>query len=185
MPETLTAATPSAALHIRTPAQPAHVRDVLGELSEMVLQQDGRMFATGSRVIGGWTEESDWDYVVYVRDSYGMQRVMQRSYGWTHGGSDVSSSWKKGGVNAIFVFSDLEFLQWQAATMGAKALGLTARPERVAFFEAIKHGGSHVLANLIAMRGRPSETTISEGEGPEPTEVGYEPDTFQLSHPIF
>ncbi len=106
---------------------------------------------TGSRVIGGYTSESDYDIVI-LDQSNGATHMVDRLSNLTEpgleyqlGGSEISGgfeSWKTktGGetLNVIVCYDLYEYYGMVMSTNIAKGLQLTDKRHRVAMFEDIR-----------------------------------------------
>lgn len=95
---------------------------------------------TGSRVTkDGWTDESDWDYVVYDPDKKLGDRLI-RTTGWSVGGSGNGtefSSFKYGDVNLILVDKEEIWKKYIIATNLIKTLNSKTKGERIAVFDSV------------------------------------------------
>jgi hypothetical protein len=97
--------------------------------------------ATGSRVTkSGWTNESDWDYVIFDPGMKLESELMKD--GWELGGSGEEldrcfSSLKKGQVNFILVKSEDIWKKWIIATNLIKAMDPKTKEERVGIFDTV------------------------------------------------
>ncbi len=94
---------------------------------------------TGSRVTkDGWTDESDWDYVVYDPDHKFANTIDPQE--WVLG-SNVDSgefmSIRKGGVNLILVDKEEIWKKYIIATNLIKTLNSKTKGERVAVFDSV------------------------------------------------
>jgi predicted nucleotidyltransferase len=95
---------------------------------------------TGSRVTkDGWTDESDWDYVVYDPDQK-LQDVYKQQDGWVLG-SDADqgefASIKKDGLNLILVDKEEIWKKYIIATNLIKTLNSKTKGERIAVFDSV------------------------------------------------
>lgn len=101
--------------------------------------------ATGSRVTkSGWTEDSDWDYVIFDPDMKLEGELMKD--GWELGGSGavaaelndrMFSSLKKGQVNFILVCSEDQWKKWIIATNLLKMMDPKTKEERIGIFDTV------------------------------------------------
>lgn len=95
---------------------------------------------TGSRVTkDGWTDESDWDYVVYDPERKLGDDLIKRS-GWDVGGSGNGtefSSFKYGDVNLILVDKEEIWKKYIIATNLIKTLNSKTKGERCAVFDSV------------------------------------------------
>ena len=97
--------------------------------------------ATGSRVTkSGWTDDSDWDYVIFDPDLKLEGQLMKD--GWELGGSGEGlercfSSLKKGGVNFILVKSEDDWKKWVIATNLLKMMDPKTKEERIGIFDTV------------------------------------------------
>lgn len=100
--------------------------------------------ATGSRVTkDGWTEESDWDYVIFDPDMKLEPELMKD--GWELGGSGVVevesfrcfSSLKKGNLNFILVNKEEDWKKWVIATNLLKMMNPKTKEERIKLFDTV------------------------------------------------
>ena len=95
--------------------------------------------ATGSRVTTNFTEESDYDYVVFDPE----YKLMLE--GWALGGSGdnghlngrIFSSLKKGPINLILVDKEDQWKKWIIATNLIKAINPTSKEERINLFNTV------------------------------------------------
>jgi len=96
--------------------------------------------ATGSRVTkDGWTDESDWDYVVYDPD-HKLQDVYKQIDGWVLGsdaGHGEFASIRKYDVNLILVSQEEIWKKYIIATNLIKALNSRTKEERIAVFDSV------------------------------------------------
>lgn len=95
---------------------------------------------TGSRVTkDGWTDKSDWDYVVYDPDKKLGDKLI-RTTGWAIGGSGNGtefSSFKCGDVNLILVDKEEVWKKYIIATNLIKTLNSKTKGERIAVFDSV------------------------------------------------
>lgn len=95
---------------------------------------------TGSRVTkDGWTDESDWDYVVYDPERKLGDDLIE-CIGWDVGGSGNGtefSSFKYGDVNLILVDKEEIWKKYIIATNLIKTLNSKTKGERVAVFDSV------------------------------------------------
>jgi hypothetical protein len=96
--------------------------------------------ATGSRVTkDGWTDESDWDYVVYDPD-HKLQDVYKQIDGWVLGsdaGQGEFASIRKHDVNLILVSQEEIWKKYIIATNLIKALNSRTKEERIKVFDSV------------------------------------------------
>ena len=96
--------------------------------------------ATGSRVTkDGWTDESDWDYVVYDPDCK-LQDVYKQIDGWVLGsdaGHGEFASIRKYDVNLILVSQEEIWKKYIIATNLIKALNSRTKEERIKVFDSV------------------------------------------------
>lgn len=96
--------------------------------------------ATGSRVTkDGWTDESDWDYVVYDPDKK-LQGVYKQIDGWVLGsdaGQGEFASIRKHDVNLILVSQEEVWKKYIIATNLIKTLNSKTKGERIAVFDSV------------------------------------------------
>ena len=96
--------------------------------------------ATGSRVTkDGWTNESDWDYVVYDPDKK-LQGVYKQIDGWVLGsdaGHGEFASIRKYDVNLILVSQEEIWKKYIIATNLIKTLNSKTKGERIAVFDSV------------------------------------------------
>lgn len=128
-----------------TGATPSSILSVLGisQRDKIIreLVDDGYWVKmTGSRVTkDGWTDESDWDYVVYDPERKLGDDLIKRS-GWDVGGSGNGtefSSFKYGDVNLILVDKEEIWKKYIIATNLIKTLNSKTKGERVAVFDSV------------------------------------------------
>ncbi len=100
--------------------------------------------ATGSRVTkSGWTNESDWDYVIFDPDLKLEGELLNGS--WELGGSGVAeaesfrcfSSLKKGNLNFLLVNKEDQWKKWIIATNMLKMMDPKTKEERVKLFDTV------------------------------------------------
>jgi len=159
------------------PSMSETTRMIFGELAELVFSLNGKIEATGSQMIAGATDESDWDYFILIPGGYAALVRGLTELGFNHGGSFYESSYKKGLINAICLHTEREWEHWHVATYGARVLGLTSREERIIFFEGVRSNFGNVLNELIHSRlaREVDEDSVSQSEGEETTTVGARP----------
>jgi len=96
--------------------------------------------ATGSRVTkDGWTDDSDWDYVVYDPDQK-LQDVYKQIDGWVLGsdaGQGEFASIRKHDVNLILVSQEEIWKKYIIATNLIKTLNSRTKGERIAVFDSV------------------------------------------------
>lgn len=96
--------------------------------------------ATGSRVTkDGWTDDSDWDYVVYDPDQK-LQDVFKQIDGWVLGsdaGQGEFASIRKHDVNLILVSQEEIWKKYIIATNLIKTLNSKSKGERIAVFDSV------------------------------------------------
>lgn len=96
--------------------------------------------ATGSRVTkDGWTDESDWDYVVYDPDCK-LQDVYKQIDGWVLGsdaGQGEFASIRKYDVNLILVDKEEVWKKYIIATNLIRTLNSKTKRERIAVFDSV------------------------------------------------
>ncbi len=96
--------------------------------------------ATGSRVTkDGWTDDSDWDYVVYDPD-HKLQDVYKQIDGWVLGsdaGQGEFASIRKYDVNLILVGQEEIWKKYIIATNLIKTLNSKTKGERIAVFDSV------------------------------------------------
>lgn len=96
--------------------------------------------ATGSRVTkDGWTDDSDWDYVVYDPDQK-LQDVFKQIDGWVLGsdaGQGEFASIRKHDVNLILVSQEEIWKKYIIATNLIKALNSRTKEERIKVFDSV------------------------------------------------
>lgn len=115
-------------------------REVIGELA----QEGYWVKATGSRVTqDGWTEHSDWDYVVYDPEGTLQAKLDKPDSHWVLGGSgngELGSdflSYKREDVNLILVNKDEYWKKYIIATNLLKLLNPKTKKERIALFDSV------------------------------------------------
>lgn len=95
---------------------------------------------TGSRVTkDGWTDDSDWDYVVYDPDQK-LQDVYKQIDGWVLGsdaGQGEFASIRKHDVNLILVSQEEIWKKYIIATNLIKTLNSKTKEERIAVFDSV------------------------------------------------
>lgn len=95
---------------------------------------------TGSRVTkDGWTNESDWDYVVYDPDRKLLKHYRPED-GWVTGslaGQGEFDSIAKDGINLILVDKEEVWKKYIIATNLIKTLNSKTKGERIAVFDSV------------------------------------------------
>jgi hypothetical protein len=95
---------------------------------------------TGSRVTkDGWTDDSDWDYVVFDPDCK-LQDVYTQSDGWVLGsdaGQGEFASIRKGEINLILVTQEDIWKKYIIATNLIKAINCKTKEERIGIFDTV------------------------------------------------
>jgi hypothetical protein len=104
-----------------------------------VLANGWQVIPTGSRAIGGWTPESDWDYVVCALSGTKMHlNDFLVAEGYEPGGSErdggAGYSWRRGNINVIVVTNSFYRDKWAKATEVARVMGVRTKNARVAVF---------------------------------------------------
>lgn len=100
-------------------------------------------FQTGSRVIGGATDESDYDYVfVYSVDkSKALQQAgFVISPHEEYPGQRIKACYRKGAINLIGVEDQTDYDKWLKATRLACMMDLKEKHQRVTLFQFITEG---------------------------------------------
>ena len=128
----------------------AQIADV--QKIEALLRAKGTRFhRTGSRVIGGYTEESDWDICILATDAltfsmYELGAAIGDSF--IFGGSVAhetdTESWKNVStedINLILVFDEKKYNRWHTAKQVTTVLELWDKPYRIAMFNRLRCGG--------------------------------------------
>ena len=132
---------------MRTPV--ARLADVQ-KIEALLRTKGARFHRTGSRAIGGYTEESDWDICVLATDiAFSMLELgdaIEDSF--IFGGSVAhetdTESWKNfcyEDINLILVFDEKKYNRWHTAKEVTTALELWDKPYRIAMFNSLKTGG--------------------------------------------
>jgi predicted nucleotidyltransferase len=128
-----------------TGATPSSILSVLGisQRDKIIreLVDDGYWVKmTGSRVTkDGWTNESDWDYVVYDPDKKLRSKFLAED-GWVLGsdaGRGEFDSIKLNGVNLILVDKEEIWKKYIIATNLIKTLNSMTKGERCAVFDSV------------------------------------------------
>lgn len=128
-PSTTTTISPSTT----TPKVFTYRRHIVSEL----IEEGYWVKMTGSRVTkDGWTEASDWDYVVFDPD----QKLKSKYFDWTQG-SEVDNgeflSIKQGDINLILVDKEEIWKKYIIATNLIKALNSKTKEERIKVFDSV------------------------------------------------
>lgn len=141
-------------------------RQVLRDLVFYCFERDIPVFKTGSRVIGGWTEESDWDYVIgghkcgydFEEDldmfhqltdlisDLGFTSVAERIVSTganleTYGGVPEplrNHIYRQGDLNIMVAQTQSEYNKWVEATWLTKKINPPTKAQRIAIFEAVR-----------------------------------------------
>lgn len=99
--------------------------------------------ATGSRVTkDGWSEESDWDYVVYDPEKKLLDKLTHAA-SWTMDGSGNGTagvdfnSFKSGNTNLILVSKESVWKNYIIATNLIRAINPKTKKERVEIFDSV------------------------------------------------
>jgi len=99
--------------------------------------------ATGSRVTkDGWTEASDWDYVVYDPENT-LHNKLSKDSRWSIDGSGNGvlgvdfQSYKQGTTNLIVVCKDTIWKKYIIATNLLRMLNPKTKKERIAIFDSV------------------------------------------------
>ncbi len=99
--------------------------------------------ATGSRVTkDGWTDESDWDYVVYDPENT-LHSKLSKDVNWRVGGSGNGvlgvdfQSYKQGQTNLIVVCKDSTWKKYIIATNLLRMMNPKTKKERCAIFDSV------------------------------------------------
>jgi hypothetical protein len=115
------------------------VRECIGGL----VQEGYWVKATGSRVTkDGWTEESDWDYVVYDPEGT-LDKKIRHSIDWSTGESGNGvlgislTSYKSGPINLILTSDDAVWKKYIIATNLLRLLNPKTKKERIALFDSV------------------------------------------------
>lgn len=106
------------------------------------------LLATGSRIIGGATNDSDWDYVLLCErgdrsisdaiESIGFERSStEESYEGVYGNRMTYRTYRCGKLNLIVSRSRLAFNKWGQATELAKAVRPQTKQQRIQIFDAV------------------------------------------------
>ncbi len=107
---------------------------------QQIVDQGYWIKMTGSRVTkDGWTDESDWDYVVYDPDCK-LQDVYKQIDGWVLGsdaGQGEFASIRKYDVNLILVDKEEVWKKYIIATNLIRTLNSKTKRERIAVFDSV------------------------------------------------
>lgn len=113
---------------------PADVAECVRELQKIF----GFVVFTGSRAIGHWGEDSDWDFVVEAPEAVILDLPTKYEFSCTASlnGVPLFSSLRSGEVNLIIDHSgEKDILErWMIATDACIDRGCTTRDERIAVF---------------------------------------------------
>lgn len=115
-------------------------RGVLMRVVYFCFERNIPVVPTGSRVIGGHTDSSDWDFCINTTAEH---LNYFESLGFESGGSDVRTgdSLRFKRLNIICIFGEASFKRWVKATKMALDLRLTNKRDRVNLFETICNPG--------------------------------------------
>lgn len=168
-------------------------REELGEWMIRALMWGIRVLPTGSQVIGGATEDSDWDFVLdpgpnltqYTigRDLLRRQWMEPEIAAASANAADRGSqSYRFGKLNFIVVHDTAAMQYWARATEVARVLGCETKQERIAVFDDVFQGDNDAANRLFQVRanGRTAEQVRADLRGAE-EDIPYEtesPDTF-------
>lgn len=122
------------------------IRDLTGAL---------QVVPTGSRYIGGHTDDSDYDYILWVSD-LNVVATLLKDRGWDVNQDDeeyrheyngeIKFHTARKGVYNLIVYEDFEgFRLMRLATEMAKKLNATDRKLRVELFQAIMEARIHTV----------------------------------------
>ena len=110
------------------------------DLITKLVEDDYWIKMTGSRVTkDGWTEESDWDYVVYDPDRK-LARACVKEGSWVPGSEAEHGEFKslrKSNVNLILVDKEEIWKKYIIASNLIKALNSRTKEERITIFDSV------------------------------------------------
>ena len=118
-------------------------RETLSRVLLFCFERNKRVYPTGSRVIGGSTPDSDWDYVIeaqYVSDLLGRY-LLDLGFVVAEGADGYearcSVSYRCGAINLIVCNGRSYFENWIKATEVAKVIQPDSKEQRVLIFDAV------------------------------------------------
>lgn len=113
----------------------------------MAFERGWPIVSTGSRVIGGATDESDYDYVVLIEGfgrrineqivSLGFVRTNDNTGNNPYGTRASVATYRSGSLNLIVTQSKTAFRAWVRATDVAQAISPETKEERVTIFDKV------------------------------------------------
>ena len=111
--------------------------DIRGKVLRELIEDGYWVKATGSRVTkDGWTDASDWDYVVYDPD----KKLQHKYHDWDMGseaGQGEFLSIRQGDINLIIVDQEEIWKKYIIATNLIKALNSKTKEERIKVFDSV------------------------------------------------
>lgn len=112
-------------------------KDVRAKVLRELIEDGYWVKATGSRVTkDGWTDASDWDYVVYDPD----RKLQHKYHDWSMGseaGQGEFLSIRQGDINLILVDQEEIWKKYIIATNLIKALNSKTKEERIKVFDSV------------------------------------------------
>jgi hypothetical protein len=107
-----------------------------------LIQEGYWVKATGSRVTkDGWTDKSDWDYVVYDPDKNLADKLAKERWELGYSGNGAPGidflSFKQNNVNLILVFQDSVWKKYIIATNLLRMMNPKTKKERIAIFDSV------------------------------------------------
>ncbi len=113
------------------------------EIITGLVQEGYWVKATGSRVTrDGWTDDSDWDYVVYDPENT-LHSKLSKDVNWKVDGSGNGvlgvdfQSYKQGQTNLIVVCKDSTWKKYIIATNLLRMMNPKTKKERCAIFDSV------------------------------------------------
>lgn len=133
---------PSSSIHSSMGAPTPLIKssDNRGHILRQLIEDGYWVKATGSRVTkDGWTDASDWDYVVYDPDRKLVKKLIEEG-DWLHGSlvdHGEFASLKKNDINLIIVDQEEIWKKYIIATNLIKALNSKTKEERIKVFDSV------------------------------------------------
>jgi hypothetical protein len=126
-------------------------RNTLRNLLLLAHEHNKEVVPTGSRVIGGATEDSDYDYVMrfggpIYRNVESIGFVQQGIVEGEYDRGDTFVHYRCGNINLISAYGANDLNMWKKCTEVATAMKPRTKEERTTIFEAIRTDQSVVEA---------------------------------------
>lgn len=128
------------------------------EVADWLLDNGALMvLPTGSRVIGGATSTSDWDFIA-LGQTVLSEALTAKGFVPQFMRPDKTQSWRREDINIITIFDDETFNRWRDATFEAMhADGRESRAVRVAIFKKHRIGDDYAEEGLHQHDGHAEE----------------------------